>query len=164
MPCNWKRCKAFRAHVIIGSPRKAPSRGLEDSFCYYSLQSKPNVRIVTGFLLFLGGPVFVFGVALVEITALYGPFGAALFSGIVRGPVSVFVLLEVFHQGKMMFLKQDRCMAKTVGTKSLLDIFQKIDLLGLPDVENGKKRKGWIAWIWPMPNMTERIDNLTVKS
>jgi hypothetical protein len=61
-----------------------------------------------------------------------------------------------------MFLKQDRWIAKVVGAKSLLNVFQKIDRLELPDVENGKRRKGWIAWIWPLPNMTERLDNLTL--
>ncbi len=43
-----------------------------------------------------------------------------------------------------------------------LELFKKIDGLNLPEVENAKRRKGWIARLWPVPNITERIANLTL--
>ena len=106
-------------------------------------------------------PLFVFSVAALEVSAVYGLLVGALFGRIIGAPLAAFLLVEVFHQGKIMFLKQDQWIAQVLGAKPLLDVFQKIDWLELPDVENGKRRKGWIAWIWPMPNMTERLDNLS---
>jgi len=49
-----------------------------------------------------------------------------------------------------------------VGQRPLLDLFKKIDSFQLPRVENAKKRHGWVARLWPMPNITERIQNLTI--
>ena len=131
-------------------------------FTYYSLQFKPSIRIASGFFFMLFVPLFVFSVAALEVSAVYGLLVGALFGRIIGAPLAAFLLVEVFHQGKIMFLKQDRWIAQVLGAKPLLDVFQKIDWLELPDVENGKRRKGWIAWIWPMPNMTERLDNLSL--
>ena len=107
-------------------------------------------------------PLFVFLVAALEVSPVYGLLVGALSGRIIGAPLAAFTLVEVFHQGKIMFLKQDRLIAKGMDTMSLLGVFQKIDQLNISDVENGKRRKGWIARIWPMPNMTERLDNLTL--
>ena len=42
-----------------------------------------------------------------------------------------------------------------------MEVFKKIDQLYLRRVENTKKRHGWTLRLWPMPNITERIQNLT---
>jgi hypothetical protein len=41
-----------------------------------------------------------------------------------------------------------------------LNVFKKIDPLQLPRVKN-KRRHGRALRLWPMPNITERIKNLT---
>jgi Zn-dependent protease with chaperone function len=57
-------------------------------------------------------------------------------------------------------LRQDRVAAKSAGREAILKLFEKIDQLGLPTVENAKRRHGWVARLWPVPNITERIQNL----
>jgi hypothetical protein len=47
-----------------------------------------------------------------------------------------------------------------LGRENLLRLFEKIDSLKLPEVENSKRRTGWIARLWPVPNITERTENL----
>jgi hypothetical protein len=59
-----------------------------------------------------------------------------------------------------MNLKQDTWAANSLGRESLLRLFEKIDSLKLPEVENSKRRTGWIARLWPVPNITERTENL----
>jgi len=68
--------------------------------------------------------------------------------------------VRIFPWAKKMSLKQDIWAANSLGRENLLRLFAKIDSLKLPDVENAKRRTGWIARLWPMPNMTERIKNL----
>jgi hypothetical protein len=58
------------------------------------------------------------------------------------------------------FLRQDKWAAQLMERGSLLALFNKIDSLKLADVENAKRRPGWIAHFWPVPNITERIINL----
>jgi hypothetical protein len=41
-----------------------------------------------------------------------------------------------------------------------LNVFNKIDPLQLPRIKNAKRRHGWLAQLWPMPNITERIQSL----
>jgi hypothetical protein len=57
-------------------------------------------------------------------------------------------------------LRQDKRVAGLIGQRALLDVFKKIDQLQLPRIENAKRRHGWVAWLWPLPNITERIQNL----
>ncbi len=42
-----------------------------------------------------------------------------------------------------------------------MNVLRKIDRLQLPRVKNAKRRHGWTLSLWPMPNITERIKNLT---
>jgi len=55
---------------------------------------------------------------------------------------------------------EDRSKMGSVGAEPLLSLFQKINRLGLPGVEKGKRRNGWSAFLWPTPNIRERIENL----
>ena len=47
-----------------------------------------------------------------------------------------------------------------LGKEALISVFKRIDQLQLPQIENAKNRCGWIAPLWPMPNITERIKYL----
>jgi MFS family permease len=64
------------------------------------------------------------------------------------------------------YVKEARLMADTeaseaVGRDSLLDVFKKIDMMGLWDIEKRKTGKGiWNSRSSGMPSITERIDNL----
>jgi len=42
-----------------------------------------------------------------------------------------------------------------------LNVFNKIDPLQPPRIKNAKQRHSWTLHLWPMPNRTERIKNLT---
>jgi hypothetical protein len=58
-------------------------------------------------------------------------------------------------------LKADTEASEVVGRDSLLDVFKKIDMMGLWDIEKRKAaRGGWNSRSSGMPSMTQRIDNL----
>jgi len=58
-------------------------------------------------------------------------------------------------------LRWDKWVAEVVGQRALLDLFKKIDSFKLSRVENAKQRHGWTLRLWPIPNIIERIQNLT---
>jgi MFS family permease len=68
------------------------------------------------------------------------------------------------------YVKEARLMAdseasEVVGRDSLLDVFKKIDMMGLWDIEKRKTGRGiWNSRSSGMPSITERIDNLERRS
>ncbi len=61
---------------------------------------------------------------------------------------------------RKLFLRLDSVAAQSMGSMILLSLFKRIDMLQLEENEDAKKREGWVARLWPEPNITERIDNL----
>jgi len=127
---------------------------------YYFLQYKPGVRrffelIAQSVLPFVPFALFSFLTSFV-----YGPVGGLLFGALVGPPVVFLLGLRLPSVSRLIFLKEDSRIAGSVGVEKLVDCFRTIDQLRLPDVEKGKKRTGWIARLWPMPSITQRISNL----
>jgi hypothetical protein len=91
----------------------------------------------------------------------YGLQGGRFYGQFIAGPVALVLLILILPLGKKLALRWDRWVAEEIGRSTLLDLFKKIDSFKLPRVENAKKRHGWVARLWPMPNITERIENLT---
>jgi hypothetical protein len=91
----------------------------------------------------------------------YGLQGGRFYGQFIAGPAALVLLIFILPLGKKLALRWDRWVAEEIGRSALLDLFKKIDSFQLPRVENAKKRHGWVARLWPMPNMTERIKNLT---
>jgi hypothetical protein len=76
----------------------------------------------------------------------------------------VFVVPAFFLAPRLYYpyVKKARLLADTeasevVGRDSILDVFKKIDMMGLWDIENRKTRRGGRRGL---PSITERIDNL----
>ena len=84
-----------------------------------------------------------------------------LFGNAMIGTLLLTWFIRIFIWAKKMNLKQDIWAADSLGRENLLRLFEKIEGLKLPEVENAKRRTGWIARLWPMPNITERIKNLS---
>ena len=59
-------------------------------------------------------------------------------------------------------MRMDRWVAKQMEQIALLGLFKKIDSFQLPRIENAKQRHSWVVRLWPVPNITERIQNLTI--
>jgi hypothetical protein len=131
---------------------------------YYFLQYKPVVRRFLGMIPRLVWPFVPVFFALGLASFIYGPRGALLLGQIVGPPVLFWDVPHFASAARKIFLEEDSRIAETVGVRKLLELFRKIDQLQLPDVENGKKRTGWIARLWPMPNITQRITNLEQRS
>ncbi len=74
---------------------------------------------------------------------------------------SLIALILLFPSAKRLTLRQARRISRLEGQNVLRDLFRKINPLQLPRVENAKRRHGWTARLWPMPNTTERFKNLT---
>jgi hypothetical protein len=91
----------------------------------------------------------------------YGLPGGRFYGQFIAGPATLVLLIITLPLGKQLALSWDRWVAETVERSALLDLFKKIDSFQLPRVENAKRRHGWVARLWPMPNITERIKNLT---
>ena len=87
-----------------------------------------------------------------------------LFANAVIIALLIALFISVFPWARKMSLKQDSWAANALERENLLHLSEKIDGLKLPNVENSKRRKGWIAWIWPMPNMTEGVNSLAPRT
>jgi hypothetical protein len=88
--------------------------------------------------------------------------GGRFYGQLIAGPAALILLVLTFPLGKRLAMRMDRWVAEQVGQRALLDLFKKIDSFRLPRIENAKRRRGWVARLWPMPNITERIQNLTI--
>jgi hypothetical protein len=126
---------------------------------YYFRFLNTSPRLWLGFL----GPFF--GVILLaELVAVLTSWGLGLqasrvYSLFLVGGALVALILA-FPMTRRTTLRQDKRVAGLIGQRALLDVFKKIDQLQLPRIENAKRRHGWVAWLWPLPNITERIQNL----
>jgi hypothetical protein len=161
---GWKRKSIRKPFILLLS---TDLRGRLDAeewktlLTYYFLGLKPRLRlllrlvgpfIVTIFLLILVGLVVSLEYGL-QISRLYGQF--------VASPITLITLILLFANAKRVALRWDKWVAGLMDQRALLEVFKKIDQLQLPRLENAKKRHGWVAHLWPMPNITERIQNLT---
>jgi hypothetical protein len=102
-------------------------------------------------------PVVAVGLAL---SLSVGQYASQLFLSIF-GPA--VLMLAVYCLGpafKELLLRIDTVAAESLEKGILLSLFKKIDRLQLRENENAKRRTGWIARLWPEPNITERINNL----
>ncbi len=129
---------------------------------YYFAGLKPRFWMMARSIFWLIAPVIGFLLVGTVIGSVYGRQAAGLYAQTIATPFVVLWLIRVFPWFKKMSLKHDAWVANSLGRERLLRIFEKIDGLKSPDVEIGKRRKGRIARLWPMPNITERIENLTM--
>jgi hypothetical protein len=128
---------------------------------YYFLHLKPRLRIVLRYFWSVIGGFMLIPVGGILANLEYGLQGGRFYGQFIAGPVALVLLILILPLGKKLALRWDRWVAEEIGRSTLLDLFKKIDSFKLPRVENAKKRHGWVARLWPMPNITERIENLT---
>jgi hypothetical protein len=128
---------------------------------YYFLHLKPRMRIVLRYFWSVIGGFMLIPVGGILANLEYGLQGGRFYGQFIAGPGALILLILVLPLGKRFILSWDRWVAEVVGQRALLDLFNKIDSLQLPRIENAKQRHGWTLRLWPMPNITERIQNLT---
>jgi hypothetical protein len=112
----------------------------------------PFARIALLVILFLGIDA--------ALSFTLGQYKSALFGAAIGPLVIILFLIGLGPTFRKMFLRTDAVIASSLGDRKLLDLFEKIDQLRLPENENAEKREGWAARLWPMPNISERIVNL----
>ncbi len=161
--CRFKR-QGFRKppQLLLWTPLRG-SLEPEDwkiLLAYYFAHLKPRFWMMARSMFWLSAPVFAFLLVGAEVSSVYGRQAAGLYAQAIATPFLLLWLIRIFPWAKKMSLKHDAWVANSLGRERLLRLFEKIDGLKLPDVEIGKRRKGWIARLWPMPNITERIENL----
>ncbi len=104
--------------------------------------------------------MILFSIIGATLSFTLGQYSSELF-GAATGPiVVVLIVIGLGPAFREMFLRTDAVVAASLGNRKLLDLFEKIDRLQLPENENAKKREGWAARLWPMPTISERIVNL----
>ena len=138
--------------------------GLEDWKTYLSwhyLQHKPRQTLyVAQPMLRAILPLLLFIAVAASLTVDIGQYASFLF-GSIFGPAALLFFLYQFGPAmRKLFLRLDTVAAESLGSMTLLSLFEKIDGLLLPENENAKKRVGWSARLRPEPNITERIVNL----
>jgi len=119
------------------------------------------MRIVLRYFGSIGAGFLLIPVGGILANLIHGLQGGSFYGHLVAGPAYLIFLVLLFPLGKKFALRMDRWVAEQMGQSALLDLFKKIDSFQLPRVENAKKRPGWTLRLWPMPNITERIKNLT---
>ena len=90
----------------------------------------------------------------------YGLQGGRFYGQFIGAPAALILLILIFPLGKRLLLRGDKWVSE-VGQRALLDLFKKIDSFKVSRVENAKQRHGWTLRLWPIPNIIERIPNLT---
>jgi len=160
--CRFKR-EGFRKPFQLVLPASLRAAlALDDwkiLFAYYFDRLKPRLSLAMKFWaeLFVPVPVLLFVLAGFK---LYSNNVLLLFGNAITGALFLVWFIRIFPWAKKVSLKQDTWAANSLGRENLLHLLEKIDSLKLPEVENAKRRTGWIAHLWPMPNITERIENL----
>ena len=91
----------------------------------------------------------------------YGLQGGRFYGQFIAGPAALIHLIIILPLRNKLALRWDRWVAEEIGRSTLLDLFKKIDSFQLPRVENANQRHGWTLRLWPKPNTTERIQNIT---
>jgi len=127
---------------------------------YYFLLLKPQSRLLLETFAAIFGPLILLPFAGALISSALGLQASRIYAQFIGAPIAVALLILIFPITKWLMLRQDRLTAELVGQNALLDLFKRIDSLQVPRIENAKRRHGWVAWLWPLPNMTERIQNL----
>jgi len=128
---------------------------------YHFLLLKPRSRLLLETFAAFFGPLILLPFAGALISSALGLQASRIYAQFIGAPIAVALLILIFPIAKWLMLRQDRLTAKLVGQNALLDLFKRIDSLQLPRIENAKRRQGWTLRLWPMPNITERIRNLT---
>ena len=128
---------------------------------YYFLHLKPRLRLVLRYFGSIIGAFVLIPIGGIVANLGYGLPGGRFYGQFIAGPAALVLLILILPLGKRLTLRWDRWVADQMGQRALLDLFKKIDSFKLPRVENAKKRHGWILRLWPIPNITERIQNLT---
>ena len=128
---------------------------------YYFLQLKPGFRLFLEFLGLFFGILLLIPLVGLLVSAELGLQAFTFYAQFIARPILLLNLILILPNVKRGFLRADKWSARSIGRKPLLDLFEKIDRLKLPRIEKAKKRHGWTLRLWPMPNITERIKNLT---
>jgi len=128
---------------------------------YYFLHFKPRMRIVLRYFGSIMGGFLLIPVGGILANLIDGLPGGRFYGQFIAGPASLILLVLILPLGKRFALRMDRWVAEQLEQRALLDLFKKIDSFKLPRVENAKRRHGWTLRLWPIPNITERIKNLT---
>ncbi len=128
---------------------------------YYFLQIKPRLSLALRYFGAIIGGFMLIPVGGILANLEYGLQGGRCYGQFIAGPCALILLIFILPLGKRLTLRWDRGVAEQVGQRALLDLFRKIDSFQLPRIENAKKRQGWTLRLWPIPNITERIQNLT---
>lgn len=118
-------------------------------------------RAVGKFLLVFLGFVAVVSLGGIVASGAYGIEGGRLWGQAVGAPLMILGLALITRLGKRTYLGYYEKSAQLFGTDAVLHVLNKIDSLGLPDVEKAKKRSRILKWLWPFPNMTEVIGYLS---
>ncbi len=167
----WYWCRFKRRKLLAPPEQVVLSAGLRGRlepedwkvlFSYYLLSRKVPLRVLVSLIIWMFGPLLF--LAIVFVREAYGIQSGSLYAQAIFLPLFVVWFVSPLLLAKSSSLRKDRMVARFLGGTILLGSFRKIDRLELKDVENGKRRRGLIAFFWPMPNMTERIANLESES
>jgi hypothetical protein len=160
----WRfRSEGFRKPSQLVLPASLRGKLAPDEWkiilAYYFEALKPRLSLAMTYYVELIVPVPVLLLVLAGFK-LYSNGVLLLFGNAITGILFLLWFIRIFPWAKRMNLKQDTWAANSLGRENLLRLFEKIDSLKLPEVENSKRRTGWIARLWPVPNITERTENL----
>ena len=161
---GWKRKSIRKPFMLLLSADLRGKLNPEEwkiLLTFYFLHLKPRLRIVLRYFWSVIGGFMLIPVGGILANLEYGLQGGRFYGQLIAGPAALILLILILPLGKRLTLSWDRLVADVVGQRALLNLFRKIDQLQLPRVENAKKRHGWVSRLWPMPNITERIKNLT---
>src|SRR2546427_3046696 len=120
----------------------------------------PPIKFFAKFMLTVMGPSLLVLPPVFVINSFYGLQTELLFSRSVGPFIGLLMVMLVFVGTRHLLLRRDLALAASIGRTPLLSLFQKIESLGLPEIEKAKTREGWLARLWPMPTITDRIKNL----
>ncbi len=127
---------------------------------YYFVSGRLHLRSLQGYLWSWFLPIILLVLAGLGVGDVFGNPAGQLFD-VSAGPlIGLWFILRFFPIAKETILRQDKWAAQKIGQDSLLTLLRKIDSLALPEIETAKKRAGWVARLWPVPSITERINNL----
>jgi len=127
---------------------------------YSFLGMKSASWLLRYFLLIFFLPIVAFAFATGFVGFVFGASIANIFGSVSLIVVILLSFITFLRRIKKRLLRLVGEAAKLGGRDAMLSALEKIDSIGIWEVESGKKRHGLIASLWPYPSILERMEYL----
>jgi hypothetical protein len=129
------------------------------AFSLIQIRSRPSYTLVPFFMFVIPLVVSLFAFAYASLA-----FGRVPTLALGLVPIFILSLFFSLRYTKRSFLRHINEATDVGGREAMLAALRRIDSLGIWEIEREKKRHGMVKRLWPVPDITERMEYLRTKT